>query len=121
MPRPEVEVELPLLWAAAARLPGSTRRPRLAYEVPRGGSSSRSSTSRVNSALTSSPSTAQKFERGLERGTDGVTTRTLMASAYPMPGLYSKFFDVDMDPLVQAVRDTVGRHDTFCPPLRRRR
>ncbi len=24
-----------------------------------------------------------------------------------------KFFDVDMDPLVQVVRDTVGRHDTF--------
>ena len=44
---------------------------------------------------------------------DGVTTRTLMGSAYPQPGLYSKFFDVDMDPLVQVVQDTVGRHDTF--------
>ena len=44
---------------------------------------------------------------------DGVTTRTLMGAAYPLPGLYSKFFDVDMDPLVQVVRDTVGRHDTF--------
>ena len=55
----------------------------------------------------------QKLENGLERGMDGVTTRTLMGAAYPLPGLYSKFFDVDMDPLVQAVRDTVGRHDTF--------
>jgi glycine cleavage system T protein (aminomethyltransferase) len=54
-----------------------------------------------------------KLERGLERGMDGVTTRTLMGSAYPQPGLYSKFFDVDMDPLVQVVQDTVGRHDTF--------
>jgi aminomethyltransferase len=54
-----------------------------------------------------------KLESGLERGMDGVTTRTLMGSAYPMPGLYSKFFDVDMDPLVQVVQDTVGRHDTF--------
>ena len=36
-----------------------------------------------------------------------------MGAAYPLPGLYSKFFDVDMDPLVQVVRDTVGRHDTF--------
>jgi aminomethyltransferase len=36
-----------------------------------------------------------------------------MGSAYPQPGLYSKFFDVDMDPLVQVVQDTVGRHDTF--------
>ncbi len=58
-----------------------------------------------------------KLERGLERGMDGVTTRTLMGSAYPTPGLYSKFFDVDMDPLVQVVRDTVGRHDTFAPGL----
>src|SRR5919201_2682874 len=54
-----------------------------------------------------------KLDRGLERGMDGVTTRTLMGAAYPVPGLYSKFFDVDMDPLVQVVRDTVGRHDTF--------
>ncbi len=54
-----------------------------------------------------------KLEKGLERGMDGVTTRTLMGAAYPVPGLYSKFFDVDMDPLVQVVRDTVGRHDTF--------
>jgi aminomethyltransferase len=60
-----------------------------------------------------------KLESGLERGMDGVTTRTLMGAAYPLPGLYSKFFDVDMDPLVQVVRDTVGRHDTFglaCTP-----
>jgi aminomethyltransferase len=55
----------------------------------------------------------QKLENGLERGMDGVTTRTLMGAAYPRPGLYSKFFDVDMDPLVRVVRDTVGRHDTF--------
>jgi aminomethyltransferase len=55
----------------------------------------------------------QKLEKGVERGMDGVTTRTLMGAAYPRPGLYSKFFDVDMDPLVQMVRDTVGRHDTF--------
>jgi aminomethyltransferase len=54
-----------------------------------------------------------KLEKGLERGMDGVTTRTLMGAAYPVPGLYSKFLDVDMDPLVQVVRDTVGRHDTF--------
>jgi aminomethyltransferase len=54
-----------------------------------------------------------KLDKGLERGMDGVTTRTLMGAAYPLPGLYSKFFDVDMDPLVQVVQDTVGRHDTF--------
>jgi aminomethyltransferase len=54
-----------------------------------------------------------KLQKGLERGIDGVTTRTLMASAVPEPGLYSKYFDVDMDPLVELVRDTVGRHDMF--------
>jgi glycine cleavage system T protein (aminomethyltransferase) len=62
---------------------------------------------------------AHKLQDGLERGLDGVTTRTLMGSAVPAPGIYSKFFDVDMDPLVQVVRDTVGRHDMFalaCTP-----
>ena len=42
-----------------------------------------------------------------------------MGAAVPAPGLYSKFFDVDMDPLVEVVRDTVGRHDMFalaCQP-----
>ena len=55
----------------------------------------------------------RKLENGLERGLDATTTRTLMGQAYPQPGLYGKFYDVDMDPLVEVVRDTVGRHDTF--------
>jgi glycine cleavage system T protein (aminomethyltransferase) len=62
---------------------------------------------------------AHKLQDGLERGIDGVTTRTLMGAAVPAPGIYSKFFDVDMDPLVQVVQDTVGRHDMFglaCTP-----
>ncbi len=54
-----------------------------------------------------------KLEAGLERGLDATVTRTLMGNAYPMPGLYRKFFDLDMVPLVEVVRDTVGRHDTF--------
>jgi aminomethyltransferase len=54
-----------------------------------------------------------KLQQGVERGIDGVTTRTLMASAVPGPGLYSKYYDMDMDPLVELVRDTVGRHDMF--------
>ena len=60
-----------------------------------------------------------KLEGGIERGLDGVTTRTLMGNAFPSPGLQGKFYDVDMDPLVEVVRDTVGRHDTFalaCTP-----
>ncbi len=34
-------------------------------------------------------------------------------TAYPEPGLYRRSFDVDMDPLVEVVQDTVGRHDSF--------
>ena len=37
----------------------------------------------------------------------------MSGSAYPQPGLYRKSFDVDMDPLVELVQDTVGRHDSF--------
>ena len=54
-----------------------------------------------------------KLEDGSERGLDATTTRSLMGSAYPQPGLYRKSFDVDMDPLVEVVQDTVGRHDSF--------
>jgi aminomethyltransferase len=36
-----------------------------------------------------------------------------MGNAYPQPGLYGKFYDPDAQPLVDIVRDTVGRHDTF--------
>ncbi len=56
---------------------------------------------------------AHKLQDGVERGLDATITRTLMGNAYPQPGLYGKFYDLDMDPLVEVVRDTVGRHDTF--------
>jgi aminomethyltransferase len=56
---------------------------------------------------------AGKLDRGDERGLDATVTRSLMGNAYPMPGLHGKFYDLDMDPLVEVVRDTVGRHDTF--------
>ena len=56
---------------------------------------------------------AHKLQDGVERGLDATITRTLMGNAYPQPGLYGKFYDLDMEPLVEVVRDTVGRHDTF--------
>lgn len=56
---------------------------------------------------------SRRLQDGVERGLEATTTRTLMGSAYPRPGLYSKFYDQDMQPLVEVVRDTVGRHDTF--------
>jgi glycine cleavage system T protein (aminomethyltransferase) len=54
-----------------------------------------------------------KLENGIERGLDATTTRTLMGGAHPRPGLFRKSFDVDMDPLVELIQDTVGRHDSF--------
>jgi aminomethyltransferase len=56
---------------------------------------------------------SQRLDDGVERGLDATTTRNLMGNAYPQPGLSGKFFDQDMRPLVEVVRDTVGRHDTF--------
>ena len=55
----------------------------------------------------------RQLDIGIERNIDVTTTRTLMGSGYPSPGLFSKYFDVDMQPLVEVIRDTVGRHDTF--------
>src|SRR5919201_4902558 len=55
----------------------------------------------------------EKLQAGKERGLDSTTTRSLMGNAYPNPGLYGKFYDQDQVPLVEVVRDTVGRHDTF--------
>ena len=53
------------------------------------------------------------LDQGLERDIDPTTTRTLMGSVYPGPGLYSKYFTVDQEPLVEIVQDTCGRHDAF--------
>lgn len=56
---------------------------------------------------------ARRLQEGAERGLDSTATRYFMGSAYPQPGLHGKFYDQDMQPLVQVVQDTVGRHDTF--------
>lgn len=53
------------------------------------------------------------LEKGLEYDIDPTTTRSLMGSVYPGPGLYSKYYSVQHQPLVQIVQDTVGRHDAF--------
>jgi aminomethyltransferase len=56
---------------------------------------------------------AGKLQKGKERGLDSTTTRSLMGNAYPTPGLHGKFYDQDQIALVEVIRDTVGRHDTF--------
>ena len=54
-----------------------------------------------------------KLNDGIESIIDDKATRTFMGSAYPGPGLFSKFYDGDHEAMVEVVRDTVGRHDTF--------
>ena len=56
---------------------------------------------------------ARKLDKGLQHPLDVTTTRTLMGHAYPMPGLHAKYYDHDMEPLVEVVQDTCGRHDAF--------
>ncbi|MER8630186.1 aminomethyltransferase family protein [Mesorhizobium opportunistum] len=56
---------------------------------------------------------ARKLDKGLDHPLDVTTTRTLMGASYPMPGLHSKYYDQDMEPLVEVVQDTCGRHDAF--------
>ena len=53
------------------------------------------------------------LDKGLEREIDPTTTRSLMGSLYPRPGIFSKYWTVDQEPLVEIVQDTCGRHDTF--------
>jgi aminomethyltransferase len=54
-----------------------------------------------------------QLDRGIERCLDMTTTRTLMGASYPGPGLFAKYYDQDMRPLVEIVQDTCGRHDAF--------
>ena len=56
---------------------------------------------------------ARKLDKGVEHPIDVTTTRSLVGQSYPLPGLFSKSFDQGMQPLVEVVRDTVGRHDAF--------
>jgi len=56
---------------------------------------------------------ARKLDKGIERGLDLSATRTFMGSLYPLPGLASKYFDRDLQPLCDVIRDTCGRHDSF--------
>ncbi len=54
-----------------------------------------------------------QLSKGVERCLDATTTRYLMGAAYPSPGLYAKFYDQDMQAMVEVIHDTCGRHDSF--------
>jgi len=56
---------------------------------------------------------AAGLEKNREHCLDATATRTLMGSAYPAPGLLSKCFDQNLQPMVEVIRDTCGRHDSF--------
>jgi aminomethyltransferase len=56
---------------------------------------------------------ARKIDQGKDLALDATVTRTLLGRSYPMPGLPSKAFDREFEPLVEVVQDTVGRHDAF--------
>lgn len=55
--------------------------------------------------------------RGLDKGAefciDSTATRSLVRRAYPLPGLFDKFYDQNMRPLLRLVQDSCGRHDMF--------
>ena len=53
------------------------------------------------------------LDKGREHCLDATATRTMNQSAYPAPGLHSKFFDAQMEPVVEVIQDTCGRHDSF--------
>ncbi|WP_213875779.1 aminomethyltransferase family protein [Pseudomonas sp. dw_358] len=53
------------------------------------------------------------LDRGLELDLDQTVTRTLNGNAYPAPGLFSRFYDRQMQPMLEVLQDTVGRHDAF--------
>jgi aminomethyltransferase len=55
----------------------------------------------------------RKLDKGKDLALDSTITRTLIGRSYPAPGLPSKAFDREFEPLVEVVQDTVGRHDAF--------
>ena len=55
-----------------------------------------------------------KLERGIERGLDATTTRTLMGTAYPEArALLARASTSTWTRWYEVVQDTVGRHDSF--------
>ncbi len=56
---------------------------------------------------------SEALQKGKEHFIDSTATRSIVGGAYPMPGLFSKYFDKNQEPLVEVIQDTIGRHDTF--------
>ena len=56
---------------------------------------------------------SKALQNGKERGIDTTVSRAIHGGSYPMPGLHAKYYDKNMEPLIEVVQDTIGRHDTF--------
>lgn len=56
---------------------------------------------------------ARKLDKGKDLSLDATVTRTLTGRSYPTPGLPSKAFDREFEPLIEIIQDTCGRHDAF--------
>lgn len=48
-----------------------------------------------------------------ELAIDSTATRSMVRGAYPKPGLFDKFYDRELRPMLRVLQDTCGRHDTF--------
>ncbi len=55
----------------------------------------------------------RKLDKGKELALDATITRSLLGLTNPVPGIPAKAFDLEMEPLVEIIQDTCGRHDTF--------
>ncbi len=55
----------------------------------------------------------RKLDKGKELALDATITRSLLGVTSPVPGLPAKAFDLEMEPLVEIIQDTCGRHDAF--------
>ncbi len=53
------------------------------------------------------------LDRGIEAGIDQGATRSMNGNFHPTPGIYSRYFTTDLEPILDIVQDTSGHHDTF--------
>ena len=56
---------------------------------------------------------SEALQNGKENSIDTTVSRAIHGGSYPMPGLHAKYYDKNMDTLIEVVQDTIGRHDTF--------
>ena len=56
---------------------------------------------------------SKALQKGIESSIDTTVSRAIHGGSYPMPGLHAKYYDKNMESLIEVVQDTIGRHDTF--------